>query len=203
MTDAAGYYRLVNLPPGTYVLSAELTGFSTQRREDVVLRAGNTFQVDIVMRIGSLAETITVSGESPMLEVSKPSNILNFDGEFQKQVPIQARRNWSDFLEVTPGVIARPFDDNSGRMVYYGHATEHFAHVIQLEGMNAANYNDGQVAYVNMGTDVIQDVQVKSGGIDASEPMGTGLVMNVVTKERWEPVEWICWLRPATDQMER
>lgn len=104
VTDAAGYYRLVNLPPGTYVISAELTGFSTQRREDVVLRAGNTFQVDIVMRIGSLAETITVSGESPMLEVSKPSNILNFDGEFQKQVPIQARRNWSDFLEVTPGV---------------------------------------------------------------------------------------------------
>lgn len=201
VTDAAGYYRLVNLPPGTYVLSAELSGFSTQRRDGIVLRAGSTFQVDLVMRIGSLAETITVSGESPMLEVSKPSNILNFDGEFQKQVPIQARRNWSDFLEVTPGVIARPFDDNSGRMVFYGHATEHFAHVIQLEGMNAANYNDGQIAYVNMGTDVIQDVQVKSGGIDASEPMGTGLVMNVVTKSggnllsgsagyALQPIEW-------------
>ena len=182
VTDTAGYYRLVNLPPGIYVLSAELTGFSTQRRDGIELRAGGTFKVDVVMRIGSLQETVTVSGESPMLEISKPSNILNFSGEFQKQVPIQARRNWSDFLEVTPGVIARPFDDNSGRMVFYGHATEHFAHVIQLEGMNAANYNDGQIAYVNMGTDVIQDVQVKSGGIDASEPMGTGLVMNVVTK---------------------
>src|SRR4029450_10415884 len=42
VTDAAGYYRLVNLPPGTYVISAELTGFSTQRRGGGVVGAGNT-----------------------------------------------------------------------------------------------------------------------------------------------------------------
>ena len=182
VTDAEGYYRLVNLSPGTYVLTAELSGFATYRREGVLVRAGATFQVDIQMKIGSLEETITVSGESPMIEVSKPSNVLNIDGDFQKNMPIAARKNWSDFLEMTPGVHSRPFDDGSGRMVYFGHSTEHFAHVVQLEGMQAGNYNDFQLTYVQMGSDMIQDTQVKTGGVDASTPMGTGLAINVITK---------------------
>jgi hypothetical protein len=182
ITSEDGYYRLLNLPPGTYTVTAELTGFSTFRREGVLLRAGATFAVDITMQVGALQETITVAGDSPMLEVSKPSNVLNIDGEFQRQMPIQARRNWSDFLELTPGVISRGFDDGSGRQVYFGHGTEHFAHVIQLEGMIASNYHDAQVTYVGMGTDMISDVQVKTGGVDASAPMGVGMVMNVITK---------------------
>ncbi|MGH9346759.1 MAG: carboxypeptidase regulatory-like domain-containing protein, partial [Vicinamibacterales bacterium] len=182
VTNDEGYYRLLNLPPGTYTITSELAGFSTFKREGILLRAGATFAVDVVMQLGTLQETITVSGDSPMLEVSKPSNVLNIDGEFQRQMPIQARRNWSDFLELTPGVISRGFDDGSGRQVYFGHATEHFAHVIQLEGMIASNYHDAQVTYVGMGTDMISDVQVKTGGVDASAPMGVGMVMNVITK---------------------
>jgi len=65
------------------------------------------------------------TGDSPMIEVDKASNVLNIDGEFQRVMPIQARRNYSDFLELTPGVISRGFDDGSGRQVYFGHATEH------------------------------------------------------------------------------
>jgi hypothetical protein len=182
VTDAAGYYRLTNLPPGTYTVTAELTGFSQFRREGILLRGGANFQVDIDLKLGALEETITVTGESPMIEVSKPGNVLNIDGEFQKQLPIASRKNWTDFLEVTPGVHSRPFDDGSGRMVYFGHATEHFAHVVQLEGMQAGNYNDFQLTYVQMGSDMIQDTQVKTGGADASTPMGTGLAINVITK---------------------
>jgi len=182
VTAGDGTYRLINLPPGTYTITAELAGFATFRREGVLLRAGATFALTITMQIGTLEETITVSGESPMIEVSKPSNVLNIDGEFQKQMPLAARKNWSDFLELTPGVNARPFDDGSGRMVYFGHATEHFSHVVQLEGMTASNYNDAQLTYVQMGSDMIQDTQVKTGGVDASTPMGTGLAINVITK---------------------
>jgi hypothetical protein len=182
VSGSDGYYRLVNLPPGTYMVTAELSGFQAYKRDGIRLRAGATFAVDITLRIGALAETITVSGESPMLEVSKPSNVLNIDGEFQRQMPIHSRRNWTDFLELTSGVNARPFDDGSGRMVYFGHATEHFAHVVQLEGMNAGSYNDFQPTYVQMGADMVEDIQVKTGGVDASTPMGTGLAINVVTK---------------------
>jgi hypothetical protein len=182
VTDSEGYYRLINLPPGTYSIAAELTGYVGYKREEILLRAGATFQVDVTMKIGTLQESVTVSGDSPMLEVSKPSNVLNISGEFQRDMPIQARRNWSDFLEITPGVHSRPFDDGSGRMVYFGHSTEHFAHVIQVEGAIASNYQDAQVTYVAMGADMIDDVQVKTGGVDASAPMGVGLNINVITK---------------------
>ena len=149
-----------------------------------------------------MAETITVTGDSPMLEVSKPGNVLNIDGEFQKQMPLAARKNWTDFLEQTPGVHSRPFDDGSGQSVYFGHATEHFAHVVQLEGMQAGNYNDFQLTYVQMGSDMIEDTQVKTGGSDASTPMGTGLAINVITKSggntfrgtagyAYQPLDWV------------
>ena len=170
--------------PGTFTITAELTGFATFRREGILIRTGwRTFQVDIVtMQLSALQETITVTGDSPMIEVDKASNVLNIDGEFQRLMPIQARRNYSDFLELTPGVISRGFDDGSGRQVYFGHATEHFAHVLQLEGTIATNYHDAQLTYVSMGADMVADTQVKTGGVDAASPMGTGLVMNVITK---------------------
>jgi hypothetical protein len=182
VTNEEGYYRLINLPPGTYKIHAELTGFAPFAREGVLVRAGATFALDITLGLSAIQETVTVAGDSPMVEVLKPGNVLNIDGDFQRAMPIQARRNWSDFLELTPGIISRGFDDGSGRQVYFGHGTEHFAHVLQLEGMIASNYHDAQVTYVAMGTDMIQDVQVKTGGVDASAPMGVGMVMNVITK---------------------
>ena len=182
VSDAEGYFRLINLPPGTYEVSADLAGFASFKRQDIIVRAGANFQVDIAMRLASISESVTVSGASPMLEVSNPSNVLNISGEFQREMPIQARRNWSDFLEITPGVHSRPFDDGSGRMVYFGHSTEHFAHVVQLEGAIASNYQDAQITYVAMGADMVSDTQVKTGGVDASAPMGVGLNINVITK---------------------
>ena len=151
VSDSSGTYRLLNLPPGDYVLESSLSGFATVRQEGIVLRAGVIFDVNVTMTISTIQETVTVTAETPMMEISRPSNILNVEGEFQRDVPIQARGNWSDFLEMTPGVNARPFDDGSGRMVYFGHGTEHFAHVIQIEGMAAAGYTDAQVTYVGMG----------------------------------------------------
>jgi hypothetical protein len=182
VTNDRGEYRLNNLPPGTYLLVAELPGFATFRREAILVRVGATFALDFTMQLSTVQETVTVKGDSPMIEVDKPGNVLNIDGEFQRLLPIQARRNYSDFLELTPGVISRGFDDGSGRQVYFGHGTEHFAHVLQLEGTIATNYHDAQLTYVSMGADMVQDIQVKTGGVDASSPMGVGLVMNIVTK---------------------
>jgi len=87
VTESDGSYRLINLPPGTYTVQAELQGFTTFRREGILLRAAANFQVDITMSLGTVQETVTVTGDSPMLEVSRPSNVLNIDADFQKQVP--------------------------------------------------------------------------------------------------------------------
>ena len=201
VTNAEGYFRLPNLPPGSYTVTAELAGFSTLNRT-VQMRAGATFQVTLEMKLGAVEEIVNVSAESPMININSPGQVLTIDGDFQRTVPVQSRHNWSDVMEMTPGVHARPFDDGSGRMVYFGHATEHFAHVIQLEGIPAAAYDDAQATYIQMSTDIIADMEVKTSGTEASSPLGTGLVMNMVTKSggnsfsgsaayNYQPLAWV------------
>src|SRR5215203_2933030 len=61
VTNERGEYRLINLPPGTFSVTAEITGFAATRREGILLRAGATFQVDFTMQLSTLQETVTVT----------------------------------------------------------------------------------------------------------------------------------------------
>jgi hypothetical protein len=188
VTDASGNYRLVNLPPGTFTVTAQLAGFSSARREGILLRAGSNFQVDVAMEIGALEESITVSGDAPMLEVTKPSNVLTIDAEFQKEAPVVEGKFWSDFLMLTPGVISRPHNDASGRQNYFGNAVEHRDAVTLMEGLYAGNYNDFNINRTGLSSEAIQDTEVKTGGIDAASPMGYGPRDQHGQQERRQPV---------------
>ena len=181
VTDTAGYYRLLNLPPGTYAVTAELAGFTTYRREGIVMRAGTTFAVDIEMKVGNLAETITVSGDSPMIEVGRPTSVMNIEGELLRAAPITARRLFSDALDMAPGIGSRNVDDGVGRRAYYFRGSHIYAHAFQLEGAPASAYIDSAAHSMGMGGDTVQDVEIKLGGADASTPLSTGVVMNIVT----------------------
>jgi len=180
VSDSAGNYRLINLPPGVFKITAELSGFSIFRRDDILLRAGSNFQVDITMEIGTLTETVTVAGDPPMLEVTKPSGVLTIDGEFQKQAPVVEGKFWSDFLMLTPGVISRPHNDASGRQNYFGNAVEHRDAVTLMEGLYAGNYNDFNINRTGLSSEAIQDTEVKTGGVDAASPMGAARLVRQI-----------------------
>ncbi|MBI4475074.1 MAG: carboxypeptidase regulatory-like domain-containing protein, partial [Acidobacteria bacterium] len=134
ISDERGYFRLLNLPPGEYTVTAELPGFSTHKRGGIAVRAGATFTVNITLQVSALTDEITVTAESPMVETSSAATNLLLQGEFQRDIPLQGRRNWSDMLEMVPGLNARPFDDNSGRMTYYGRGAHHWSQVIKIDG---------------------------------------------------------------------
>ena len=68
-TDATGQYRIVDLRPGTYAIIFTLTGFSTVRQEGIELTGSFTATVNGEMRVGTVAETITVTAESPIVDV--------------------------------------------------------------------------------------------------------------------------------------
>jgi hypothetical protein len=183
VTDGAGEYRLTSLPPGTYALRAELPGFSVLNREGIVVRAAANFQVDtMIMRVGALEEAITVSGRSPMVEVSNPTTTINVNAEFQEALPLTEGGFWTDFLQMTPGVLSRPHNDGSGRQNYYASGVEHREHVTQMDGFMAANYWDMNVNRTGLSSEAIADTNVKLAGVDAAAPMGYGLVMNTISK---------------------
>lgn len=181
VSDGGGYYRLLSLPPGTYTITAELAGFASYRREGIIMRAGTTFTVDVQMKVGSLAETITVTGDSPMIETGRPTSVLNIDGDLVRAAPITSRRLFSDALDLAPGVGSRNVDDGMGRRAYYFRGSHIYAHAFQLEGAPASAYVDSAAHSMGMGGDTVQDVEIKLGGADASTPLSTGVVMNIVT----------------------
>ncbi|HYJ93899.1 MAG TPA: carboxypeptidase-like regulatory domain-containing protein, partial [Vicinamibacterales bacterium] len=73
VTDGSGLYQVVNLRPGTYTLTFSLSGFSTVRREGVELTAASVATINADLRVGTLEETITVTGESPIVDVQSTS----------------------------------------------------------------------------------------------------------------------------------
>ena len=69
VSDETGRYRIIALNQGTYTVTFTLAGFNTVRREEIVLSGSLTATIDIEMRVGSLEETLTVTGESPIVDV--------------------------------------------------------------------------------------------------------------------------------------
>jgi len=180
VSTSEGFYRLINLPPGTYTITAQLDGFAIYRREGILMRAGSTFTVDIDMRLGSLEESVTVSGASPMVETSSPSSTLNITGDLVRAAPVTAMRLFTDVVEMAPGVNSRNVTSNPGRAMYF-HGAHLYSHAFQLDGAPAASYYDGSPYTMNIGGDGLQDVELKLGGVDAASPLSTGVVMNIVT----------------------
>src|SRR5262249_53177854 len=181
VSEADGSYRLLNLPPGEYTIAAEIQGFAKYSRAGVIVRAGLNIEVDIVLKIGAVSETVQVTGESPMLEVQKPVQAVNISGEMQRTLPLGTRKDFSEFLEVTPGVTARTFDQGTGGQVYMLRGSEIENHVVQVDGADMGSFRQGWAGlYVGLSTDSIEDTQVKTGGVDASAPLGV-VVINIAT----------------------
>jgi len=182
VTDAEGGYRLQNLVPGEYAVAAELQGFSRVERLGLQMRAGLNIVVDVTLQVGNVGETIEVRGETPMLESERSSKTVNISGELQRRLPLSGRKDFSDFLEITPGVTARGFDQASGGQVYMLRGTDIENHVTQVDGADMGSFRQNWAGlYMGLSTDAVADVQVKTAGADASSPLGVGLITQVAT----------------------
>jgi hypothetical protein len=86
-TDGTGQYRIVELPPGVYSVTFALSGFNTFRRDGINLEGAFVATVNADLRVGALAETITVTGESPIVDVQSSRTQQTFDNEVISAIP--------------------------------------------------------------------------------------------------------------------
>ena len=107
-SDVDGSYRFPNLPPGTYTVTYEMPGFATLRREGIVTRAQTTITVNVTLELATVAETITVTGESPVVDVKSTRVGGDFDSTALEAIP-SATDMWS-VLAQSPGVRMTAFD---------------------------------------------------------------------------------------------
>ncbi len=105
-TDTSGQYKIVDLRPGTYTVTFTLTGFSVVKREGIELGGSGTVTVNGDMKVGTLEETITVTGETPIVDVQNAARQQVLDGNLVANTP--AAKSWNGIMLLVPGVTGDP-----------------------------------------------------------------------------------------------
>ena len=167
VSDAEGLYRFPTLPPGVYELSFDLTGFQTVRHQDVRLNIGFVARINIEMKIGALEETITITGQSPVVDVRTTSGQTNFTQEMLETAPV-SRTMWQVFA-MTPGVRVTSSPDVGGNTV--GNQQGYAAYGVSgqntpmVEGINTREGSDSAGFFYDYAS--FEEVQVKALGNSA------------------------------------
>jgi carboxypeptidase family protein len=128
-TDPAGRYRLGDLPPGDYTIVAEMAGFARFLQAPVVVRAGLNIDLDIVMRVGAIDETVEVRREAPLIETQDAGQSVNVSGDLLRNIPLLERHEWFGALTITPGVTSAEFVNNE--RLFSVHGADSNANVVQ------------------------------------------------------------------------
>jgi hypothetical protein len=111
-TDGAGQFKLADLRPGLYAVTFTLPGFSTTKREGIELSANFTATVNAEMRVGSLEETIIVSGASPVVDVQNTASRNIISRDVLDTIP--SGRTLPAFAALTPGLAIPPAGQDVG-----------------------------------------------------------------------------------------
>jgi hypothetical protein len=107
-TDGGGQYRVIDLPNGLYTISFTLPGFSTVRREGVELAGAFTATVNVELRLGALEETVTVTGDSPIVDVQSSRRQQVLDDAVISAIP--TARTYHGLFTVVPGMVSTSND---------------------------------------------------------------------------------------------
>jgi hypothetical protein len=181
-TDATGQYKIVDLRPGTYTVTFTLTGFSVIKREGIELAGSGTAQVNADLKVGTLEETITVTGETPIVDVQNAARQLTLAGDIVAKTP--AARSWNGIMLLMPGITG---DNNTVQltpsMVLFGiHGGPTTEGRLQVDGMNVgASRGGGGVSGYSVDTANVQEISFRtSGGLGEAETGGP--LMNIVPK---------------------
>jgi hypothetical protein len=181
-TDSSGQYRIVDLRPGTYTLTFTLPGFTTVARTGVELSGSGTVTVNSDMTVGGLEETITVAGETPVVDVQSAVRQTVMSGDLVASVP--AARSWNGLLLLMPGVTGTSNAMQlTPSMITFGiHGGPTSEGRLLVGGMNVgASRGGGGVSGYQVNTGNVEEVTfATSGGLGEVETGGP--YMNIVPK---------------------
>ncbi len=183
VTDAAGAYRIVELRPGTYTVTFSLPGFSGVRREGVELTTSFTAAVNAVLAVGNVAETITVTGENPVVDLSSARQQTTVSREVLDAIPTTKRLG--QYASFIPGATySNPtFQDSGGTAGEGGqfgvHGQRAADEIVNMDGLNQNMFGLDVYSY---NSQTIQEVVIETGGTSA-EAMTGGVQLNIIPKD--------------------
>src|SRR5882672_10585473 len=202
VTDGTGQYRIIDLQPGTYTLTFTLPGFATVKREAVDLSGTQIATIPIEMRVGAIEESVTVTGESPVVDVQSAKRQVVMNSETIQALPVA--RAAGALLNTTPGLTV---DTNgpalSPTMTFFNaHSSRANSTSVAGEGrmtvngMTIAAARSGGVSSYVYDTPNSQEVAITVGGALGESDIG-GPVMNLVPKSGGNSFAGMAFLNQA------
>ena len=171
VTDAKGEYRFTAVDPGSYDITAELTGFRPMKRENIQVSIGKTVEGLFSMKVGGLTETVDVIGESPLVDVTSSATDNSLSQDVLFNFPIRYGNVATALLNSLPGV-------NSGS-AYGGDASS--GNALLIDGVDTRDPSGG-TAWTFYNFNIVEEVQAVGIGAPAEFGAFTGAVINTVTK---------------------
>jgi hypothetical protein len=184
VSGEAGAYQLPPLPPGTYDVTYELTGFTSLKREGIVIRVAQVTRLDVDLSVGALQETVTVSGESPVVDVSSTTTQTNIDKDLYEAIPT-GRNPWV-MAGLVPGVVTGRLDvgGTEGMQQYnleaFGSADSQKSFSIDGLKTNWGGGNGGATMQY-YGFEMYEEYNMQTASGTAESDV-SGVFMNMVTK---------------------
>ncbi len=182
-TEEVGQYRFLNLPPGTYRLTAALQGFKTMIREGIVVAVGQNVEIPITLTVAAVQESITVSGESPIVDTKSMGTSTNFTQDELSKVP-NSRDPWA-LLRTVPGVTldrvniaGNETGQQSGFVSKGGRQQDS---VWTMDGIPITDMATNGASPTYFDYDAFDEIQISTGGNDIRQATG-GLGLNFVVK---------------------
>ncbi|WP_352430354.1 TonB-dependent receptor [Pyrinomonas sp.] len=183
-TDESGQYRLILLPPGSYTVRVEGSGFAPAEARDVVVTVGGKVTLDWRLSPGGVVGELVVTGEAPLVETTRTSVSSVVNLRAIENLPVSGR-NYLDFATLTPGVIRDP--TRTGDLAVGGQKGT--LNNLQVDGVDNNNTFFGQ-AFGRTGVrppyqfseESVQEFQVNQNGFSAEFGRAGGAVINVVTR---------------------
>ncbi len=184
VTDATGVYRFPSLSVATYTLKIALAGFQTVTRESVVVVQTQTTTIDFVLKVGSVAEEVTVRGETPVVDAKSANVSTNLDAKLLESTP-GGKDIWNILEYKVPGLIFDTPDVGGNQAgLQRGFTARGTPNNQNVQLLNGANVGDPAAIGFSMNyydPTSFQNIQVTTGAQDIS--LGTsGVSINMVTK---------------------
>jgi hypothetical protein len=183
VTNSTGQYAIEDLRPGTYLVTFTLTGFSIVRREGIELTGNFIATVNADMKVGGVAETITVSGETPVVDVASARTQQTLSGETVAAIP--SSRQYFAYTQLVPAINVQG-NDVGGALgpifsVFQVHGGRRNEGQVLVDGQSAGFQGMGVSSYI---PEVANQQEVTfsiSGGL--GEAVTGGPQMNIVGKQ--------------------
>ncbi|HEX4912398.1 MAG TPA: TonB-dependent receptor [Vicinamibacterales bacterium] len=178
ITNESGLYRAPLLSLGTYRVAAELQGFKKFEQQGVSLRAGQTAVIDVTMAVGTLAETVTVTADAPLIDLAKIEQGRTLSEEEIKTLPLTSRNPYN-FALLQPGVVG--FETNEFGVPRLTANGALLRVNYQVDGSNNTQKDRAGLRQMPMSEVMIREVKVVTSGYAPEFGQTMGLVYNAIT----------------------